>query len=208
MSCPRIAVIGAILALALGLFAGALAARPEASTTMAPAVTLGLERTLSELSLSAAQQTEVAAILTDAADDLQRLEAAMTANGQRLRAAELERPFDARFVNRLVARQAELTAYRRGTESRTVAEIAALLSPEQHARFTDLRTLPKDGHRGHLNPRKQPPARPAARSRSDASPDEGRSMRPNVGRRRRGTGGRVPKRPTVPPLPAQLASAS
>ena len=148
-NCPRIAVIGVILALGLGLFAGGLATWPEAGAAIAPPVTSGLERTLSELSLSAAQRSEVTAILADAADDLERLEAAMTANGQQLRAAELERPFDARFVNRLVARQAELMAYRRGTESRTVAEIAALLSPEQHARFTDLRTPPKDGHRGH-----------------------------------------------------------
>lgn len=208
MNCPRIAVVGAVFALGLGLFAGAFAAWPESGAAMTPAVASELDRTLSELSMSVAQRREVTVILADAADDLERLEEAMTLIGQRLRAAELERPFDARFVNSLVARQAELMAYRRGTESRTVAEIAALLSPEQHARFTDLRIPPKDGHRGHLDPRKQPPERAAPRSRSDAGLDEGRSMRPDVYRQRRSVGGRVPKRPRVPPSAAQLANAS
>jgi len=208
MNYRRIVVIGAILALGIGLFTGGLAAWPEAGAAMAPAVSTGLESTLSELSLSAAQRTEVASILVDAADRLERLEVAMTANDQRLTAAEVERPFDARFVNQLVARQAELTAHRRGTESRVVAEIAALLSPEQLAHFSDIRSRSKDNHRDPLDLRKQPAERPAARSRANVIPDEGRSMRPNEDRQRRGTERRVPKRPTVSHWSAQLASAS
>ena len=208
MNCRRIVVIGAVLALGVGVFTGALTAWPEAGAAMPPAVTSGLEGVLSKLSLSAAQRKEFAAILTDAADGLERLEAALTANGQLLRAAELERPFDARFVNRLVARQAELMAHRRGTESRAVAEIAALLSPEQLAHFTDLRTTSKDRHRGRLGRGDQPPEHRAARSRVDASRDEGRSMRPNVDQQRPGTDRRVPKRPTVLPSLAQLVAAS
>ena len=43
-------------------------------------------------------------------------------------------------VNELVARQAELLGLLRGTESRVVAEIAALLDPAQQRRFAELRS--------------------------------------------------------------------
>jgi hypothetical protein len=64
-------------------------------------------------------------------------------------------------VNDLVAQQAELAAYLRGTESRVVAEIAALLNPEQQRRFAALRTQPA--------PVEPPPAAPPA---AGAEPEE------------------------------------
>ena len=87
MSCPRIAVLGTFLALGIGALGGAFAAWPEVSAAMAPTLESGLGGTVSELSLSEAQRGQVAEILADAADRLEKLEAAMTVNGQRLRAA-------------------------------------------------------------------------------------------------------------------------
>ena len=125
----------------------------------------------------------------------------MTVNGQRLRAAELERPFDALLVNRLIAQQAELMAFTRGTESRAVAEIASLLSPEQHAQFAQLRTAVEDGRHD-----REVPA--AARGPEDARADEGRSMRPSDVPQPRGTKRRAPRPARATPWTARLASAS
>ena len=153
MTCPRIALVGAPVLLVLGLVVGlvvASAAVPAAIT--ATAGTPGLLAMLSELELSEAQRQKAAVLVENAGDRLERLERAWANNGQHLRAAELERPFDAAFVNQLVARQAELMAYIRGTESRVVAEIGALLSAEQHTRFTHLR-MPSETTPGARRPR-------------------------------------------------------
>ena len=70
---------------------------------------------------------------------IEGLERALAATERSLRSAELAQPFDAEYVNRLVARRAELAAHLRGTESRVVSEIAALLTPEQQRLFAELR---------------------------------------------------------------------
>jgi hypothetical protein len=57
---------------------------------------------------------------------LELLQRPFDASERELRVAELADSFDAKRVNELVANQAELAGYLRGTESRVVAEIAAL----------------------------------------------------------------------------------
>lgn len=139
MTCPRLAVIGAPVALLVGLVAGLLGAAsgPPASTigtTGPPEIRV----VLAELGLSKGQREKISGLLDEASGDVRRLAAVSRTNARRLRSAELEQPFDARFVNELIERQAVLMAYARGRESRLLAEIGPLLSSEQRRRLEDL----------------------------------------------------------------------
>jgi hypothetical protein len=92
---------------------------------------------------------------------VERLQRAYDALERELRVAELAYPFDAKRVNELVAKQAELAAYLRGTESRVVAEIAALLRPEQRHRLVSLRAKDEAAASSQAPARRAPgPRRP------------------------------------------------
>ena len=69
------------------------------------------------------------------------LRCALERSERELRSAEMERPFDAERVNRLISGEAELIAYLRGAESRIVADIALLLTRDQQRRFWELRAV-------------------------------------------------------------------
>src|SRR5262245_4385690 len=98
---------------------------------------------LSQLGLDDEQREKIAEVSARERERVETLERALDANEHELRLAELATPFDAERVNDLVENQAELTAYLRGTESRVMSEIAALLTPEQRQRFAALRA--RDG---------------------------------------------------------------
>jgi Spy/CpxP family protein refolding chaperone len=95
--------------------------------------------TLARLGLDEAQREQIESLGMRERRRIEGLERAVAATERDLRCAELAQPFDAEYVNRLVARRAELAAHLRGTESRVVSEIAALLTPEQQRIFLELR---------------------------------------------------------------------
>jgi Spy/CpxP family protein refolding chaperone len=140
MTTPIALVAGLALSV-LGVFAGFTVTRP-AAPALAPGVLL-LERPaagpLAELGLDAEQTERIEALHSREAQRVEALQRALSDAEDSLRRAELEVPFDAERVNELVARQAELVALLRGTESRVVAEIVALLDPEQQRLFAELR---------------------------------------------------------------------
>src|SRR5262249_4557896 len=94
---------------------------------------------LAQLDLDRAQREQIDLLGLRERGRIERLERALAATERELRTAELAQPFDAERVNDLVARRAELAAHLRGTESRVVSEIAALLTEEQQHRFLELR---------------------------------------------------------------------
>jgi len=108
--------------------------RPEP----APAREIGA--LLFELDLDAAQLEKLEQLRRSELPAVERLQLALARIEGLLRRAELERPFDAERVNGLVAEQAEVLAYLRGSESRVVAQIAQLLTAEQGRRFEKLRS--------------------------------------------------------------------
>lgn len=140
MTTPVALVAGLALSV-LGLFAG-FAVTGSAAPELAPGPVF-LERPaadpLAPLGLDAKQAERIEALRSREASRVEALERALADAEDSLRRAELEIPFDAERVNELVTRQAELLALLRGTESRVVAEIAALLDPEQQRRFAELR---------------------------------------------------------------------
>jgi Spy/CpxP family protein refolding chaperone len=119
----------------LGLFAGFAATQPGSLARLEEP-----SAALAELGLDAEQEQRIAALRSREAGRVEALRRALAEAEDELRRAELARPFDAERVNELVGRQAELIAFLRGTESRVVAGIAALLAPEQQRRFAELRT--------------------------------------------------------------------
>lgn len=70
---------------------------------------------------------------------LEQLRCALERSERDLRSAETELPFDAKRINDLVVSEAELIAYLRGTESRMIAAIARLMTPDQKRRFSEIR---------------------------------------------------------------------
>lgn len=141
MTTPIALVAGVALSV-LGLLAGFAVTGP-AAPALAPEAG-ALERSvadpLAELELDAEQAERIDALRSREARRIEALERALADTEDSLRRAELEVPFDAVRVNELVARQAELLGLLRGTESRVVAEIAALLDPAQQRRFAELRS--------------------------------------------------------------------
>jgi Spy/CpxP family protein refolding chaperone len=113
---------------------------------------------LAQLGLDEMQREQIARLRAREQTRIELLQRALDASERELRLAELAHPFDAKRVNELVANQAELAAYLRGTESRVIAEIAALLTPEQRHRFLSLRA------NGEAAPSRMP-ARSAPRPR-------------------------------------------
>jgi Spy/CpxP family protein refolding chaperone len=141
MSTP-IALVGGLSLSLLGLFAGVAVTQPPA-----PALAPGaLEQpgadpeVLAQLGLDASQTERIDTLRAREMRRVEALQRALADAEDSLRRAELEVPFDAVHVNELVALQAELVGLLRGTESRVVAEIAAILEPEQQRRFAQLRS--------------------------------------------------------------------
>jgi len=148
MITSRYVLAGALLAAVLGLIAALGVAREPAKDAgvpreTAPATLEPRSRTpasaLAQLGLSDAQLEQIGRLGMREHRRLEELQQAVAATERNLRWAELAQPFDAERVNRLVARRSELAAYLRGTESRMVSEIAALLTPDQQRRFAELR---------------------------------------------------------------------
>jgi len=164
MTTPIALVAGLALSV-LGVFAGFTVTRPPA---LAPGA-LVLERQaadpLAELGLDAEQAERIEALHSREAQRVEALQRALADAEDSLRRAELQVPFDAERVNELVARQAELVALLRGTESRVVAEIVALLHPEQQRRFAELRAGAAPGGPEVAAP---PPAEPPFEDAEDA----------------------------------------
>jgi Spy/CpxP family protein refolding chaperone len=138
-----IAPVGALAFSLLALFAGVTTTRPAAPFVRASAAfpePRDAERELlAALDLDAEQRQRIEALRERERGRVDALQRALDRTEGELRRSELARPFDAERVNELVARQAELVAYLRGTESRVVSEIAALLGPAQQRRFAELR---------------------------------------------------------------------
>jgi Spy/CpxP family protein refolding chaperone len=168
MTTPLAVVAGFALSV-LGLFAGFTMTAPVAPE-LAPA-TGSLEQPaadpLAELGLDAEQAERIEALHSREAQRVEALQRALADAEDSLRRAELEVPFDAERVNELVARQAELVALLRGTESRVVAEIVALLHPEQQRRFAELRAgaAPGSAREGGAPAPAEPPLEDAADAR-------------------------------------------
>jgi Spy/CpxP family protein refolding chaperone len=139
-----IALFGGLAISLLGLFAGFAVTHP-AAPALGPAPDAleqpGAEpQVLAQLGLDAAQAEQIDALRARETRRVEALQRALADAEDSLRRAELEIPFDAVRVNELVALQAELVGLLRGTESRVVAEIAAILEPEQQRRFAELRS--------------------------------------------------------------------
>jgi Spy/CpxP family protein refolding chaperone len=166
MTTPLAVVAGFALSV-LGLFAGFAVTAPEPE--LAPG-TGYLEQPaaahLAELGLDAEQAERIEALHSREAERVEALQRALADAEDSLRRAELEVPFDAERANELVARQAELVALLRGTESRVVAEIVALLHPEQQRRFAELRAGAAPG--GAPEVPAPPPAEPSFEDAGDA----------------------------------------
>ena len=93
-----------------------------------------------ELALSEAQRQRIVELREREARRVLGLQHALLATELELRRAELASPFDAERVNALIAQAAELSGFLRGTESRLVSDIAALLSEQQRRAFAEMRT--------------------------------------------------------------------
>jgi Spy/CpxP family protein refolding chaperone len=149
MATSRIVLAVALAVAVLGLVAAfgmerdvaneAEAPRESAPATIQPRSPAPPASTLAQLGLDQAQREQVELLGMRERRRIEGLERALAATERDLRCAELVQPFDAEYVNRLVARRAELAAHLRGTESRVVSEIAAMLTPEQQRRFLELR---------------------------------------------------------------------
>ena len=93
-----------------------------------------------ELALSEVQRQRIAELREREGRRVLALQHALVLTELELRRAELASPFDAERVNALIAQAAELSAFLRGTESRLVSEIAALLTEQQRRAFAEMRT--------------------------------------------------------------------
>jgi Spy/CpxP family protein refolding chaperone len=138
-----IALVAGLALSVIGLFAGYAVTQPAAPARASESVFLErpASELLAELGLDAEQAERIEDLRAREALRVEALERALADTEDLLRRAELEIPFDAERANELVARQAELVGLLRGTESRLVAEIAALLDPEQQRRFAALRAV-------------------------------------------------------------------
>ena len=136
-----VAVLGLVAALGVVRAPGTEAGVPRESVpaTLEPRAPAPPVSTLAQLGLDTTQREQIERLGMRERRRVEGLEGALAATERNLRSAELAQPFDAEYVNRLVARRAELAAHLRGTESRVVAEIAALLTPEQQRLFLELR---------------------------------------------------------------------
>lgn len=112
---------------------------------------------VAELALDARQLEALERLRSSERPGIERLRLALAHIEARLRHVELEQPFDAGRVNELVSEQAEVLAYLRGSESRIVAQIADLLTPDQGRRFEKLR----GEQAARIDLDVLPPARPA-----------------------------------------------
>jgi Spy/CpxP family protein refolding chaperone len=159
MTTPVALVAGLALSV-VGVFAGFAVTGPAAPALAPGPVFLARPAAdpLAPLGLDAEQAERIEALRSREASRVEALERALADAEDSLRRAELEIPFDAERVNELDARQAELVALLRGTESRVVAEIAALLDPEQQRRLAELRAGGGTGAPEVLEP---PPEEPS-----------------------------------------------
>ena len=149
MATSRIVLVAALAVAVLGLVAAfgmerdlakeAGVPQESAPATTEPRLPAPPASTLANLGLDEAQREQVERLGLRERHSIEGLERALAATERDLRCAELVQPFDAEYVNRLVARRAELAAHLRGTESRVVSEIAAMLTPEQQRLFLELR---------------------------------------------------------------------
>jgi Spy/CpxP family protein refolding chaperone len=119
--------------------------------------------TLAQLGLSETQRDQIGRLEERERRRIDAIERTLAKTEQELRRAELVQPFDAERVGELVARRAELAAYLRGTESRIVAEIAGLLTPDQQRRLWELRVGSADA----APPARAPGETPLAASASE-----------------------------------------
>jgi Spy/CpxP family protein refolding chaperone len=94
---------------------------------------------LERLDLDAAQRTQIERLRARAQRRVAAIAAVLGATELELRRQEVAVPFNARRVNALVVRQAQLIAHLRRTQSRVVGQIAQLLTAEQQRRFAALR---------------------------------------------------------------------
>jgi Spy/CpxP family protein refolding chaperone len=149
MATSRIVLVVALAVAVLGFVAAfrmerdqakeAEAPRESAPATIQPRSPTPRASTLAQLGLDEEQREQIHRLGLRERSHIEELERALAATERNLRSAELIQPFDAEYVNRLVVRRAELAARLRGTESRVVSEIAAMLTPEQQRRFLELR---------------------------------------------------------------------
>ena len=181
-----VAILGVIVGLAVTQTptSDASVAREDASAAALPqsAAQTGV---LAQLGLNETQRKQIERIRAQEQPWVEELQHAVAATEQELRRAELAQPFDAGRVNDLIAHQAELSAYLRGTESRVVSEIAELLTSKQQRRFAQLRSADANAPpRADAPPRRPPevsspdsrasrPAPPTGGARSHLAPGEG-----------------------------------
>jgi Spy/CpxP family protein refolding chaperone len=160
---------------------------------------------LAQLELSADQRARIEDLRARERAWIEGLQCALAESEGKLRAAEVQRPFDAERVNDLVSTQAELIAYLRGTESRVIAEIAALLTPDQERRFSQFRTGDDDDARSAWLFALAPPSEscPAGARLAPLQPRRATLPEPHGDREN----GEVPaRRPGVAPQRRMLAS--
>jgi Spy/CpxP family protein refolding chaperone len=148
MTTSRIVVVAALAAV-LGLVAAlrierdlakeAVAPQPYTPAPIQPRSSAPKASALAQLGLDERQREQIDRLGVRERRSIEELERALAATERNLRTAELAQPFDAEYVNQLVAQRAELAAHLRGTESRVVSEIAAMLTPEQQRHFLELR---------------------------------------------------------------------
>jgi Spy/CpxP family protein refolding chaperone len=132
---PRRVWVLALLGLVGGIAASTWTGGGPAGAAPEPVGILG------RLELSPKQQDRIEQLRERESGWLRDLRCALVRSERELRSAEMQQPFDAKRVNRLVSGQAELIAYLRGAESRIVGDIARLLTPDQQRRFWELRAV-------------------------------------------------------------------
>jgi Spy/CpxP family protein refolding chaperone len=99
-----------------------------------------LHEALAQLDLSDAQRERIEALRRSEQARIETLQRAHRIAEASLREAEVRQPFDSARVGTLLQREAEISAYLRGTESRLVSAIFELLEPRQRSAFAALRS--------------------------------------------------------------------
>jgi hypothetical protein len=117
-------------------------AQVERTTSIVDPLT-SLYQALAGLDLSDAQRKQIEVLWRCEEPRIGKLQRAQRIAS--LREAEVDQPFDPARVGTLLHRQAEISAYLRGTESRLAAAIVALLEPSQRSAFVRLRSSSASG---------------------------------------------------------------
>jgi|SRR5215813_2685025 len=121
--------------------------REQVERTSSPGVDplTSLYQALVRLDLSDAQRKQIEVLWRSEEPRIGKLQRAQRIAEASLREAEVDQPFDPARVSTLLNRQAEISAYLRGTESRLAAAIVERLDPSQRSAFVRLRSRSAPG---------------------------------------------------------------